>query len=185
VGPHWGPLNIGHLYQVLDRLSRDGLAVSHRVPQQVKPDRVVYEITTSGRGELRRWLASPVTRTAGYRDDFFLKVMAAAHSRDPEVVRTVITTQRGFLERELANLEELARDADVVVSLLLSAAGRHVSADLAFLDDAEARLLGDGAAALAELTAPRPHATDAPGRVPAPSPAQAPAPRSEPTTCGV
>src|SRR4029453_535594 len=51
VGPHWGPLNIGHLYQVLDRLSRDGLAVSHRVPQQVKPDRVVYEITSSGRAE--------------------------------------------------------------------------------------------------------------------------------------
>jgi DNA-binding PadR family transcriptional regulator len=174
VGPHWGPLNIGHLYQVLDRLSRDGLAVSQRVPQQVKPDRVVYEITSSGRAELRRWLASPVLRTAGYRDDFFLKVMAAAHSRDPEVVRTVITTQRGFLQRELDNLERLAVDADVVVSLLLSAAGRHVSADLAFLDDAEARLLGDDGAALAELPPPRPNAAKA-----------AAPPRTQPTTCGV
>lgn len=175
VGPHWGPLNIGHLYQVLDRLSRDGLAVSQRVPQQVKPDRVVYEITNSGRAELRRWLASPVTRTAGYRDDFFLKVMAAAHSRDAEVVRTVITTQRGFLQRELDNLEQLAQDADVVVSLLLSAASRHVSADLAFLDDAEARLLGDDGSALAELPMPRPHVANAP----------TPPPRPQPTACGV
>jgi DNA-binding PadR family transcriptional regulator len=167
VGPHWGPLNIGHLYQVLDRLSRDGLAVSHRVPQQVKPDRVVYEITSTGRAELRRWLASPVARTTGYRDDFFLKVMAAAHSRDPVVVQTVVATQRGYLVRELSNLDELARDADVVVGLLLSAASRHVSADLAFLDDVETRLLGDGGAALAELTPPRP-----------PS-------RSQPTACGV
>jgi DNA-binding PadR family transcriptional regulator len=172
VGPHWGPLNIGHLYQVLDRLSRDGLAVSHRVPQQVKPDRVVYEITSNGRAELRRWLASPVARTTGYRDDFFLKVMAAAHSRDPDVVRTVITAQRGFLLRELDNLTELTRGADVVVELLLSAASRHVSADLAFLEDVETRLLGDGGAALAQLEAPRPHAE------------RAPAPRSA-TTCGV
>jgi DNA-binding PadR family transcriptional regulator len=48
VGPQWGPLNIGHLYQILDRLSRDELVTSHRVAQSVKPDRVVYEITTAG-----------------------------------------------------------------------------------------------------------------------------------------
>ena len=31
IGPQWGALNIGHLYQVLDRLSRDGLVTSTRV----------------------------------------------------------------------------------------------------------------------------------------------------------
>jgi hypothetical protein len=35
-----GGLNIGHLYQILDRLSRDGLIDSERQPQQVKPDRL-------------------------------------------------------------------------------------------------------------------------------------------------
>src|SRR5687767_1457389 len=55
VGPQWGPLNIGHLYQVLDRLSRDGLVTSSRVAQQIKPDRVVYQITTAGRSELAAW----------------------------------------------------------------------------------------------------------------------------------
>ena len=39
VGDQWGGMNIGHLYQVLDRLARDGLITSERQPQPVKPDR--------------------------------------------------------------------------------------------------------------------------------------------------
>jgi DNA-binding PadR family transcriptional regulator len=143
VGPQWGPLNIGHLYQVLDRLSRDGLVTSHRVAQNVKPDRVVYEITPAGRAELAEWMGARSPRTAGFRDDFFLKVMAAARGRDTDVVRSVLSTQRAFLLRELRNLEQLRRDrtADQVVALLLAAATRHVTADLAFLDDAEETLV--------------------------------------------
>jgi DNA-binding PadR family transcriptional regulator len=154
VGPQWGTLNIGHLYQVLDRLSRDGLVTSTRVAQQVKPDRVSYEITSAGIVELDRWLAEPAPRTAGFRDDFFLKVMAAAHAGNPQTVRDVLTTQRGFLLRELRNLETLRRDRtttdDVVVGLLLSAAARHITADLEFLDDVEQTLLHDNGRALAE-----------------------------------
>src|SRR5258705_9622365 len=78
VGPQWGPLNIGHLYQVLERLSRDGMVTSRRVSQDVKPDRVVYAITEAGSAELSSWLGLPSPRTAGFRDDFFLKMMAAA-----------------------------------------------------------------------------------------------------------
>jgi DNA-binding PadR family transcriptional regulator len=156
VGPQWGPLNIGHLYQILDRLARDEQVTSHRVAQSVKPDRVVYEITEAGRAELAAWLAAPTPRTAGFRDDFFLKVMAAARGRDPDTVRGVITGQRGFLLRELRNLETLRRrpDVDRVAGLLLTAATQHVNADLEFLELAEEELLGDGAAALAELTGP-------------------------------
>lgn len=155
VGPQWGPLNIGHLYQVLDRLARDCHVLSVRVAQDVRPDRVVYEITESGRKELSAWMAEPSPRTAGFRDDFFLKVMAAAQSRDASVVASVLSTQRVFLLRELHNLEGLRADHadDPVVSLLLGAAARHVSADLATIDDAETRLLGDGGIALTAIAA--------------------------------
>ncbi|MGC5333155.1 helix-turn-helix transcriptional regulator [Micromonospora sp. DT62] len=156
VGPQWGPLNIGHLYQILDRLSRDGLVVAERQPQPVKPDRVVYEITPEGRAELARWLGEPSPRSGGFRDDFFLKVTAAARSGEPATVRTVLGNQRGHLMRELRNLDGLRRRADdPVVGLLLSAASRHVEADLAFVDDAEQVLLADDGAALARLRAPR------------------------------
>jgi DNA-binding PadR family transcriptional regulator len=156
VGPQWGPLNIGHLYQILDRLSRDELVTSHRVAQSIKPDRVVYEITAAGHDELTRWLDSATPRTSGFRDDFFLKVMAAARSRDPRLVRGVITAQRAFLLHELRNLETLRRrsDVDLVAGLLVAAATQHVNADLAFLDLAEEELLADGGAALATLARP-------------------------------
>ncbi|GIH06453.1 PadR family transcriptional regulator [Rhizocola hellebori] len=143
VGPQWGPLNIGHLYQVLERLSRDGMVVSHRVSQDVKPDRLVYEITEAGGAELAEWMAAPTPRTAGFRDDFFLKVMAAARTREAGLLRSVLSGQRTFLLQELRNLEKLRREhsADPMVSLLVSAAARHVTADLGFLDDVEAELL--------------------------------------------
>lgn len=157
VGPQWGPLNIGHLYQILERLSRDGLVSSAREAQAIKPDRVVYEITPGGRTELDRWLHEPSPRSGGFRDDFFLKVTAAARSGSPDTVRSVLRNQRGHLLRELRNLDGLRRaEADPVVALLLTAASRHVEADLAFVDDAEAVLLAGGGAVLATLAAGHP-----------------------------
>lgn len=151
-GPQWGQLNIGHLYQVLDRLSRDSLVIAERQAQPVKPDRVVYQITPAGRAELARWLDEPSPRSGGFRDDFFLKVTAAARSGSAQTVRTVLSNQRGHLLRELRNLDGLRRRAgDPVVGLLLAAASRHVEADLAFVNDAEAVLLADGGTLLGTL----------------------------------
>jgi DNA-binding PadR family transcriptional regulator len=65
VGPQWGELNIGHLYQVLDRLVRDGLVTRREVAQPRLPDRVVYRITKSGKAELDRWLETPFVRQSG------------------------------------------------------------------------------------------------------------------------
>lgn len=142
VGPQWGPLNIGHLYQVLERLSRDGMVSSERRSQAVKPDRVVYEITEAGAAELQRWLSEASPRSGGFRDDFFLKVTAAARTGDSDTVKIVLGQQRAHLLRELRNLDGLRRAAtDPVVGLLLSAATRHVQADLSFIDDAEQALL--------------------------------------------
>ena len=156
VGPQWGTINIGHLYQILDRLSRDGLVTSERVTQQVKPDRVVYEITGLGRAELDRWLGEPSSRGGGFRDDFFLKVMAAAHTGEEAVLRGVLGRQRTYLLHELRNLQQLrtAHAQDPIVTLLVAAAARHVEADLAFIGDTEDTLLADGAAGLALLRRP-------------------------------
>src|SRR5215469_10804269 len=62
VGEQWGGLNIGHLYQILDR--------------------VIHHLTPAGRAELDRWLGEPSLRSRGYRDDFFLKLMAAVQAGD-------------------------------------------------------------------------------------------------------
>ena len=131
VGDQWGGLNIGHLYQILDRLSRDQLIESERQPQPVKPDRVVHHLTPAGRAELDRWLSEPSARLRGYRDDFFLKLMAAVQAGDPETLDGVLRRQRAHLLRELHSLAEARRQArPAVVELLITAAESHIRADL-------------------------------------------------------
>jgi DNA-binding PadR family transcriptional regulator len=154
VGDQWGGLNIGHLYQVLDRLSRDGLIDSERRPQQVKPDRIVHQITPAGQAELDRWLSEPVVRARGYRDDFFLKLMAAVQSGSPDMLAGVLSRQRTHLLRELHGLAEARRAAGLsavghggpgggfppVQILLITAAELHTRADLDLVDAAESSL---------------------------------------------
>ena len=141
VGDQWGGLNIGHLYQILDRLSRDGLIESERQPQPVKPDRVVHHLTAAGRTELERWLSEPSTRQRGYRDDFFLKLMAAAQANDQQTLDGVLRRQRAHLLRELRSLTEArTQSPSDVVGLLITAAELHVRADLGVVDAAEQTL---------------------------------------------
>lgn len=138
VGEQWGGLNIGHLYQVLDRLSRDGLIESRRQPQPIKPDRVVHHLTPAGRAELDRWLAEPSPRARGYRDDFFLKLMAAAQRGDQATMNGVLRRQRTHLLRELHSLADARADAGSPIdTLLITAAELHLRADLGVVDAAE------------------------------------------------
>jgi len=139
VGPQWGDLNIGHLYQVLERLVRDGLVTKREVEQQRRPDKVVYRITRSGRDELQDWLKTPFVRSGGYRDDFFLKLAAASRLGRNELKR-VLHTQREAYLAELSTLTQLRsqhRD-DPLISLLIEAAVLHTEANLKILDRAEA-----------------------------------------------
>jgi len=157
VGPQWGGLNIGHLYQVLDRLARDGQVTSSVVPQSDRPDRRVYALTEAGRTELERWLAEPVERAAGYRDDLMLKLMAAARAGETEVV-AVLDRQRRHELLRLKALDQIARQHrdPPLVALLVEAATLHTRADLALLDRAEARAGALAASAITPAAAETP-----------------------------
>jgi DNA-binding PadR family transcriptional regulator len=107
----------------------------------VKPDRVVHHLTPAGRAELDRWLSEPSARLRGYRDDFFLKLMAAIRAGDPETLDGVLRRQRAHLLRELHSLAEARRQApSAVVELLITAAELHIRADLGVVDAAEKNL---------------------------------------------
>ena len=157
VGPQWGDLNIGHLYQVLDRLVRDGLVTKESVAQVDRPDKLVYELTGAGREELERWLEAPFVRQGGYRDDFFLKLFAASRlGRDR--LESVLRVQREAYLGELAALAALrARHPDKpLVALLIEAAILHTEANLRIVELAETegeRLIRPAAAARAEARA--------------------------------
>jgi DNA-binding PadR family transcriptional regulator len=136
VGPQWGALNIGHLYQVLDRLKRDGLVeVVRSEPQPRRPDRLIYAITAAGREELERWLAEPSPPAPGYRDDVYLKLVAAARAGAP-VLAAVVRREREALLGELHALRGL-RPGDALAALLTEGAALQVEARLRLLDLAE------------------------------------------------
>ncbi len=147
IGPQWGQLNIGHLYQVLERLVRDGLVTRHEVEQRRLPDRVVYRLTQAGRDELERWLGTPFVRQSGYRDDFFLKLLAASRLGRKQL-DVVLRTQRSAYLAELGALAELRADHEnePLIELLIAGAARHTEANLATLEHA--------ARNAAKLTAP-------------------------------
>lgn len=138
VGPQWGELNIGHLYQILDRLERDRLVTKRVVRQIDRPDKRVYRLTKAGRDELECWLDAPFVREGGYRDDFFLKLFAGSRL-GREALDRVLRVQRQAYIQELSSLGLLrSRHRDEpVVHLLVEAAIRHTEANLAVVEQAE------------------------------------------------
>ena len=156
-GPQWGELNIGHLYQVLDRLKRDGLVTVVRAERQPRrPDRLIYAITDAGREELERWLATPSPPAAGYRDDLYLKLSAAARA-GRTALAAVVRREREALLGELHALRALTAEGDPLSALLTEGAALQVESRLRLLDLAE-----QDAAALAAATATAPAREDEP-----------------------
>jgi DNA-binding PadR family transcriptional regulator len=152
VGSQWGELNIGHLYQVLDRLRRDGLVtVVRSEPQPRGSDRLIYAITPAGEEELRRWLQTPSAPAAGYRDDLYLKLVSAA-AEGREALLAVVRRERAALLGELHALRSLPAE-DELAGLLAEGAALQVDARVRLLDLAEGAA---GALAAAGARAARP-----------------------------
>jgi DNA-binding PadR family transcriptional regulator len=139
-GSPWGQLNIGHVYQLLERLRRDGMVTIVRMdPQPRRTERVIYAITEAGRAELLEWLDTPSATSSGYRDDLYLKLAAAARLGSESFGR-VVRLEREALFGELRTLRELARaESDQLVALLLDGATLQVTARIELLDRAEQR----------------------------------------------
>jgi DNA-binding PadR family transcriptional regulator len=177
-GGTW-PLNVGQIYNTLDRLERDGLVVKGDSDDE---GHVYYAITEAGSTEAAEWLSTPVDRTAAARDELAIKLALAATLPGVDV-RVLIAQQRAA---SLARLEALvaeragpasgsaggaaqtgrrgARNAgaavdaaeDLGAALVSDALVEHAKAEVRWLDSAAARLerSGPGAAAVPLLTTP-------------------------------
>src|ERR1700760_5100224 len=66
LGPVYGGLNKGYIYEVIHKMERDGLVTSRVEPQEgMRPDRSVLEVPDTGLGELTEWLGGPGRGRAG------------------------------------------------------------------------------------------------------------------------
>jgi DNA-binding PadR family transcriptional regulator len=108
-GGSW-PLNIGQVYQTLDRLVRDGLVVAEEVHSADIPAqaRSLYRITDAGQAEALRWFAEPVTRGSAPRDELTIKLAVAMCCPRADVAR-IIDVQRAATMRALQELTALKR----------------------------------------------------------------------------
>ncbi|MFI1927899.1 PadR family transcriptional regulator [Streptomyces sp. NPDC020377] len=158
VGPQWGGLNIGHLYQILERLVRDGYVSRSQVAQTDRPDKNLYTLTEAGEAELRSWATTAWVRVGGFRDELFLKLLGAV-ALGPQALTTLIDSQRRTYLSELAGLSQQRRaHADEpLVAVLIDAAIAHTKADLGLLDSA-AQHLGPLATAQSAQAPERSHA---------------------------
>ncbi len=144
-GSTW-PLNVGQIYNTLDRLERDGLVQKGETDDH---GHVYYEITDAGSAEVAAWLASPIRRTSTARDELAMKIAVAATLPGADAA-SVIRTQR---RSSRAQLEELTRDPavgdppdgalppeDLARTLILDSVMLHAEAELRWLDRVQQRL---------------------------------------------
>lgn len=141
-GSTW-PLNVGQIYNTLERLERDGLVIRGEADEQ---GHVYWEITPAGSAEVAQWLSAPVVRSPSTRDELAVKLAIAATLPGIDVA-AVIQTQR---TASLGQLQTLQRakyaggDADspeefawsLVVDSMIFAA----EAEVRWLDHTEQRL---------------------------------------------
>jgi DNA-binding PadR family transcriptional regulator len=141
LGPEYGGLNRGYIYEVIHKMERDGTITSHVEPQEgLRPDRSVHEITDAGRQQLGEWLDEPVRRSAGFRDEFVQKVLAAS-LRGDDAVRAFCRLQRQALLAEARTLQTLRRERndDPGAAFTIEVAILRTNAELECVEAAEAR----------------------------------------------
>lgn len=168
-GSVW-PLNVGQIYNTLDRLERDGLVEKGQTDAQ---GHVFWQITDAGSAEVRDWLAAPVERAAGTRDELAIKLAVAA-TLPGVAVSDVIDAQRVATQERLDRLRrespaEPIHPADLSNALIVDALLFAAEGELRWLESAAERVARHPDAALALALS-----TDTPKRgrpVKVPSPA--------------
>lgn len=120
------PLNVGQVYTTLDRLERDGLVGSRRVPGA---GHVEYAITERGHDEVQRWLRSADLPA---RDEFALK-LALAMTLPGVDPTAMIAAQRSALRVSIDRPEPKSFSGRLVAK----SDELRVAADLEFLEHCE------------------------------------------------
>ena len=109
------PLNIGQVYQTMQRLERDGQVVSHAETNAGR-DSEVFELTDAGRDVLNAWWSTPVPREHPERDELVMKLAVAG-----ELAWKLI------LERHIFDLEAELNWLDHIESGAVSEAARRAA----------------------------------------------------------
>ena len=138
-GGTW-PLNIGQVYQTIQRLVRDGRV--EPVPGGEGVDIERFRLTEVGRAEVAAWWTTPVDRGEPARDELVIKLALAVTAPGVDV-RDVVQRQRTASMRALHEYTRLKAGGgadDLAWSLVLDNLVFAAEAEVRWLDHVEARV---------------------------------------------
>ena len=97
------PMNIGQVYQTIQRLDRDGLIEKTGTDTTSTRPADIYTPTEAGRTALEQWWNEPTLRPRNDRDDLVIKIAVATVIRGVNS-RELIQRQREATMRELREI---------------------------------------------------------------------------------
>ncbi len=86
-----------HIYKSLEGLEKKGWAEAHVIQQDGKPNRKEFQITDTGRAELRRWVVTPIPMEP-VREAMLIQVFFSHFSTNEEIT--------GLLEARMKEMRE-------------------------------------------------------------------------------
>ena len=104
----WSP-PASQVYSELRRLKSMGYVTERRVEQQTRPDKRLYQITSRGREELRRWLDHPDV-DQGVRKSTFLLKLFFRRDTSYQIAIDQLLARFSQLEQTLAQYERIERE---------------------------------------------------------------------------
>jgi DNA-binding PadR family transcriptional regulator len=134
LGGTW-EVNIGQVYQTLQRLERDGLVQA--TGDRGDRGRQAYGVTTAGREAFAEWLGDPERQPQVLREEVYIKLALLGRHADGRLGQVLADQRRVYLQRlrDLADQERAAQAAGrTELALLFKGALLHTEADLKWLD---------------------------------------------------
>lgn len=138
------PLNIGQVYQTMQRLERAGCVVSHQETNAGR-DSEVFEITDAGRAILDEWWSTPVPRENPERDELVMKLAVAAADPSVDVASLIQTQRRATLAvlRDVTRLKANADERELAWKLILESHVFDLEAELNWLNHIESGAISE------------------------------------------
>jgi DNA-binding PadR family transcriptional regulator len=134
LGGTW-EVNIGQVYQTLQRLERDGLVEANG--DRGDRGRQAYGVTDAGRAAFSAWLGDPEQQPQVLREEVYIKLALLGRHADGRLELLLDGQRRVYLQRlrDLADQERKARaEGRPELALLFKGAQLHTEADLKWLD---------------------------------------------------
>lgn len=143
---YWSPAK-SQIYGELRRLESHGLVTMREVPQTLRPDKRMYQITPAGHEAMQQWLEHSGVEPDSYKSALLLKVFFG-HMLSPETTMSLMEERRKQITSELVGCERRSQalqdsgqdmDADDEVYFPFLTLQRSIAlckADLAWLNGA-------------------------------------------------